>query len=240
MKVLAQFLVCSLVALPAFAQHGGGMHGGGMYGGGMHGGGSIGHGGFVGGYSHGGVMGGYRGGGFVGSGMGYRAPVYGGFPYGGFYRHHGFYRSRFFFGFGFGGFFPWAYPWYGGYGYPYGSYYPDYAYQPPPNVIVYPSDPAPPPAYDYSPPPPARPEVREYGENPPSSSSRTYEKPIYLIAFKNQDNIRAAEAYWVEDGTLHYVTLQHERKEAPLDSVDRAFSNRLNRERRVDFRLPPE
>ena len=233
MKLLAQFLVCSLVALPAFAQRGGGMHGGGRYGGGMHGGGSFGH----------GVIGGYRGGGFVGSGFGYRAPVYGGFRYGGFYRHHGFYRSRFFFGFGLGGFFPYAYPWYGGYGYgyPYGSYYPDYyAYQPALSVVVYPSDPAPPPAYDYSPPPPLRPEVREYGENQPSSSSRTYEKPIYLIAFKNQDNIRAAEAYWVTGGTLHYVTLDHEQKLAPLSSVDLAFSSRLNRERRVDFRLPPE
>jgi hypothetical protein len=241
MKVLAQFLLCGLITLPAFAQRGGGMHGGGMHGGGGFPSGGGFHGGVGGGYSHGGVMGGYRGGGFVGSGFGYRTPVYGGFRYGGFYHHHGFYRSRFFFGFGLGGFFPYAYPWYGGYGYgyPYDPYYPDYySYQPPSNVAYYPSEPA--PDYSYAPPaPPLRPEVREYRGSAPSSS-RAYEKPIYLIAFKNQDNIRAAEAYWVDNGTLNYVTLQHERKQAPLDSVDRAFSGRLNRERHVDFRLPPE
>jgi hypothetical protein len=37
---------------------------------------------------------------------------------------------------------------------------------------------------------------------------------------------------------LHYVTLQHEQKQAPLDSVDRAITYRLNRERHVDFGLP--
>jgi hypothetical protein len=82
---------------------------------------------------------------------------------------------------------------------------------------------------------PARPEIHEYPDPAPAPAG---EKPIYLIAFKGQDNIRAAEAYWVEGSTLHYVTLQHEHKQAPLDSVDRAFSSRLNRERRVDFRLP--
>ena len=55
---------------------------------------------------------------------------------------------------------------------------------------------------------------------------------------KDADNIRAAEAYWVTGATLHYVTLQHEQKQAPLDLVDRALSYRLNRERHVDFQLP--
>jgi hypothetical protein len=59
-----------------------------------------------------------------------------------------------------------------------------------------------------------------------------------LIAFKNQDNLRAAEAYWVTGGTLHFITLQHEQRQAPLDSIDRALTNRLNRERHVDFHLP--
>jgi hypothetical protein len=50
--------------------------------------------------------------------------------------------------------------------------------------------------------------------------------------------IRAAAAYWVEGRTLHYVTLQHEEKQAPIESVDRDLSMRLNRERRVTFSLP--
>ena len=80
----------------------------------------------------------------------------------------------------------------------------------------------------------------EARDDPRPAPSAQYEKPIYLIAFKNQDNIRAAEAYWVDGGTLNHVTLQHERKQAPLVSIDRAFSYRLNRERHIDFRLPPE
>jgi hypothetical protein len=103
-------------------------------------------------------------------------------------------------------------------------------------VVIYQTQ-ATPPATVYEAPQPARPETREYPETAPS---QPYEKPIYLIALKNQDNIRAAEAYWVDDGTVHYVTLQHEHKQVPLASVDRAFSYRLNRERRVDFRLPSE
>ena len=50
--------------------------------------------------------------------------------------------------------------------------------------------------------------------------------------------IRAAAAYWVTGQTLHYVTLEHEERQVPLDTVDRQFSAQLNRERRVQFQLP--
>ena len=237
MRYLAQLLVCGLLALPAVAQRGGGMHGGG---GGFHGGGGGGFRGGGGGGFRGGGGGFHGGGGFVG----------GGFRGGGFNRfggfHNGFYgRNRFFFGSGFGFWPGYSYPFYDnsyyGDSYPYDS---NYGYYPPPNydngstasppIVIYQTMAPPVAAYE----PPARPEIHEYPD-PVPAPSRSYEKPIYLIAFRNQDNIRAAEAYWVEGNTLHYVTLQHERKQAPLDSVDRAFSSRLNRERRVDFRLPP-
>jgi hypothetical protein len=253
MKTLAQFLlVCSLVALPAIAQRGGGMRGGG----GSHGGGGFrGGGGFHGGGGgfHGGV-GGFRGGGFGGSGFRGHGG-FGGFGRGGFYggfrgSHRGFYgHNRFFFGLGFYPYsswpyysywpnYDWGYPSYG-YGYAAPSYDYGSSYAPPVIINQYDMnqyDPAPPTVYQ---PPPSRPrpDIREYPEN---SSSRPYEKPIYLIAFKNQENIRAAEAYWVEGSTLHYVTLQHEQRQSPLDSVDRALTYRLNRERHLDFRLPPQ
>ena len=60
---------------------------------------------------------------------------------------------------------------------------------------------------------------------------------MYLLAFKDH-NIQAASAYWVDNGRLHYVTLQHEQKQASLDTVDRGLSMQLNRERRVQFSLP--
>ncbi|HUK18164.1 MAG TPA: OmpA family protein [Bryobacteraceae bacterium] len=61
----------------------------------------------------------------------------------------------------------------------------------------------------------------------------------YLIAFKDSV-IRLADAYWVSGTTLYYVTPDHQQKTAPLDSVDRTLSERLNREQNVRFDLPPQ
>ena len=61
----------------------------------------------------------------------------------------------------------------------------------------------------------------------------------YLIAFKDHV-IRAVTAYSVEGTTLYYTTPWGTREQAPLDSVDAAFSEQLNRERNVEFRLPPK
>jgi hypothetical protein len=208
--------------MPAIAQRGG-------FGGGS-GRGGFSRGGFRGGYSHG-FGGGFRSGGFAHAG-----PRFG---FGGFGSFH--YGSRFAFPrqfYGGLGFFPYSYPIYSypAYNYP---YYPAYSYPPQaPNIVIYPTETTPPPLAVYEPPPPVRPQIHEYRESSPSSEK--YEPVIYLIAFKNQDNIRAAEAYWMEGETLHYVTLEHAHKQAPLDSIDRAFSIKLNRQRRVDFRLPPE
>jgi len=242
-------LIGCLVAFPVAAQRGGGSHGGGSHGGSsFHGGGGFRSGGFSGGYRSGG-FGGFHGGGFRGG-------------YGGF--NHGYGRSRFFFGAGFG-IYPYGYPFYGSYdwgypyyGYSYGPYsyydyygypssYYNYSYAPaqsyynygssPAPVVVtydYGTDPAPPPARVYE--PTARP--RSYARDNAEAAHQNGERPIYLIAFKGQDNIRAAEAYWVTGSTLHFVTLQHEQRQAPLDSVDHALTLRLNRERHVDFRLP--
>jgi len=62
---------------------------------------------------------------------------------------------------------------------------------------------------------------------------------VYLIAFKDHV-IPAATAYFMEGTTLHYTTPQGTREQAPLDSIDAAFSEQLNRERNVEFRLPPQ
>ena len=73
----------------------------------------------------------------------------------------------------------------------------------------------------------------------PASASAPGRSPIYLIAFKDHA-IQAAESYFVGGNALHYVTLEHAEKQAPLDSVDRALSGQLNRERHVAFTLPGE
>jgi hypothetical protein len=258
MKALFRItLVASLLVWCAFAQRGG--HGGG--GGGFHGGGgsgghaAIGGGGFrgsVGGFSGGrstiGNYGGIRGG--VGSYGFNRGYGYGG--YGGLNRGYGYgYRGGYWPYWGLG----WGYPYYGwgyglsywpydywdypGYGYNYGYYPGAYSYNSSPNVtVVYPPTVAgddPPPVYAQS----AHPVMRsydQYGQETHASANSTPASPIYLIAMKD-GVIHAASSYSVENGTLHYVTLQHEEQTVPVGSIDRTLTNQLNRERRVNLSL---
>src|ERR1017187_4756554 len=221
--VLRIALCCSLAAGAGLAQRraGGGFSSGGSRGGGIARGG--GGGGFNGG-------GGFRGGGIgIGRSSGFRG-YYGG--YGGYYSPY--FYSRYGLGYGYS-------PWYSDYGY---NSYPDYSYpvyQSSPNVtVVYAppaSAPAPSTVYVERPNPATR-EYDQYGQqtNRPTSSTDSA-APVYLIAFRDH-SIRAAAAYWAEGGTLHYVTLEHEQKQAPLNTVDRDLSGQLNRERRIAFSLP--
>jgi hypothetical protein len=61
----------------------------------------------------------------------------------------------------------------------------------------------------------------------------------YLIAFKDSV-VRVADQYWVEGKTIFFVTTDHQRMTAPVSSVDRILSRRLNDEQNVAFVLPPE
>jgi hypothetical protein len=242
-RILEIALCCLLAAGGAMARGGGG-------GGGGRGGGGFGGGGFGGG----------RGGGFVGGGGfgggGFRGGFGGGFNRG--FGGYGYGFGRFGYGYGYGwpywglglygaalwdydlwdyGAYPYGYPYsYPAYPYPYSypaSPYDGYAsYQTSPNVtVVYPQQPQ-----------TARPVLREYDQygqeiRPSGGSSAAAGSPIYLIAF-NDHVIRAAAAYWVDGSTLHYVTLEHEEKTAPLNTVDRSLSSQLNRERQIQFQLP--
>jgi hypothetical protein len=207
---------CALLTIPAFAAGG---HGGG--------GGHAGGGGARSGFSGGG---GFRGNtGFRGnSGFrgGFRSGVRfrGGFGFRGFFGYPNFYYPAY------GGYYD---PFYGDSGYvdPYYNGYGDagYAYAPPapqPPVIVQQAPPAP--------------VLREYlGPTTGSQAAQTqkYEDPLYLLAMRD-GSIHAVLAYWADGPAVHYVTMDHEQKQAPLSSIDRALSERLNRERNVVFRLP--
>ncbi|HYW43154.1 MAG TPA: hypothetical protein VE959_09875 [Bryobacteraceae bacterium] len=233
MRVLSQIALCVLLAGSAMAQRGmgggGGMRGGG--GGGFRGGGGIGIGG-------GGFRGGVGYGGFRG-GLGFGGVGFGGFR-GGFYGNRGFYGGLY------GGYWPYYsyYPWWGygyGYGYGYGPEYYDSAYAGyynSPVAVVYPQqEQAQPTTTVYV--ERAHPMMHEYDQygqeiRPQASPASS---PLYLIAFKDH-SIQAAASYRVDGRTLHYVTLQHEEKQASLDALDRDFTQQLNRERGVQFSLP--
>ena len=264
MRFLLQVALCFALAGSGMAQRGGGggRAGGGGFGGGR---GGMGGGGFAGmggrGFAGGGGRGFVGGGGFAGGGRGFVgggsfSGLRGGINFRGIARNGSFFRGgRSFIGTSV--FWPYGiYPAYGfglgywgDYGYPYSyypySYYPygdtGYAsYQSSPNVVVvYPESTA---AANVSS-VPARPLTRQYDqygqEVTTPGGTAAAGSPIYLIAFTDH-TIRAAAAYWVDGSTLHYVTLEREEKQAPLDTVDRAFSQQLNRERQVPFQLPAQ
>ena len=234
--VLRIALCCTLAAGIALAQRGGGGHGGGGVG--HSGGGGIGHSGGIGG-------GGYGHGGGVGGGYGHSGG-YGGY-YGGYGGYYGGYRG--YYG-GYGGYYGGYYPYLGfglGYGYGYSPWYSDYTYssypsysypvyEPSPSVTVVQAPPAQ-SVYVERPNSVTR-EYDQYGQQTNRPAATANAGPtLYLIAFRDQ-SIRAAAAYWTEGAMLHWVTLEHEHKQAPLNTVDRDLSGQLNRERRVAFSLP--
>ncbi len=144
---------------------------------------------------------------------------------------------------------------YGGYGYE--NPYP-YGQQEPPVTVVAPPQPAQPPVIinQYYTSDTARPVMRDYSQEnlpQPESSMRTYTAPpgpsfpepnqskasLFLIAFKD-GSIYPAIAYWVEGNTVNYITKDGVHNRATIDRVDQPFSEQLNRERGLDFKLPKQ
>jgi hypothetical protein len=70
----------------------------------------------------------------------------------------------------------------------------------------------------------------------PKSGSGEETKKFYLIALRNY-SIYTATEHWLEGDTLHYVTHYGVHNQASLDQVDLELTERLNRERGLDFRL---
>src|SRR5579864_2710806 len=220
MKLLRMMVLLSVIPVLAFGQRGGGGSRGG-------GGGARGGGGFVGGFRGNTIVrGGNR---FVGNGRF--------FGDGRFFGNGPFFGGRFFspglyFGFGYGGY-PYSYP------YPYDpSYYDPYAYGP----SYYDG------GYDYGSAgyvaapapaaPPQAPTVINQSIGTGTASGSFYRAAdYYLIAF-NDHTIRAVLSYTVEGDQIRYTTREHEDRTAPLSSVDVRFSEQINRDRRVEFRLP--
>ena len=59
----------------------------------------------------------------------------------------------------------------------------------------------------------------------------------YLIAYRNR-NVIAALAYWLDGGTLHYVTAEKAHNQASLALIDLEMTTRLNADRDVPFAVP--
>jgi hypothetical protein len=92
---------------------------------------------------------------------------------------------------------------------------------------------APVPAYSDT----AHPAIRSYDQyGQEVNSSGAGGSPIFLFAMRD-GVIRAAASYWVQNGMLHYVTLQRKEETVPLGQIDRQLTGQLNRERHVNVSL---
>ena len=76
-------------------------------------------------------------------------------------------------------------------------------------------------------------------DEPPADAggARDGDRIIYLIALKDH-TIYPALAYWIEQDTLNYVTMQGSPNRVSLSLVDRDLSLQLNGERGLAFKLP--
>jgi hypothetical protein len=145
-----------------------------------------------------------------------------------------------------------AYPVYGG-GYPDEGYAPyGYAPQDQPNITIVNPPPQTPQVIINQNfiPEHATPVMHDYTEDS-SGGIHVYQAPsreaaeapaedatdYYLIAFKDH-SIYSAFAYWVEGETLHYVTAQRVHNQASLNLVDRELTEKLNRDRNMQVKLP--
>ena len=105
---------------------------------------------------------------------------------------------------------------------------------------------------NYYTPPSPQPVMRDYSETPLPEASpqrlQSYQAPtprpsvaeekatIYLIALKD-GTIHAAYGYWLEKDTLNYITTQGSHNRVSLELVNVSFSEQLNRERSVEFKI---
>ena len=173
-----------------------------------------------GGGSRGGGGGGFRGGGGYGGGFrgGYGGGYYGGFR-GGFYGGYGYGFRGYYPGFGFG--FGYGYPYYYGAGY-YDPYYYDPGYYAAPAYTTY--VPAPAPAVAAA---------------PAAATTSYYRQADYFLIVFSDHNIRAAQSYQVVGDQIEWTPKEGGAvQRAPLASVDKRFSEQINRDRRVRFSLP--
>jgi len=147
---------------------------------------------------------------------------------------------------GSGGGYVYSYPVYVGGGYDYSMLPPESAPAPPqtPNItIVMPPQQANPvmiqagPDGEYT---TTRPQTRIYEEprRRAVEEPETPEPTKYLLAFKDH-TIYSAVAYWADGDTLHYFTNGNTHNQASMSLIDRALTERLNREMGIDFHLPP-
>jgi hypothetical protein len=76
--------------------------------------------------------------------------------------------------------------------------------------------------------------VHEYHPAEPASSGQ---QPVFTLAM-NDGSRHAAILVWVQNGAIHYIDPTGKTEHAPLSSLDRATTERLNQEKNLELHLP--
>jgi hypothetical protein len=104
-------------------------------------------------------------------------------------------------------------------------------------IIVYPQQAAP-VILQYGTQPAQEPRFRIY-EAPREQTQAPEEPPSYMLAFKD-GTIYSAANYWVDGDTVHYFTSGNKHNQASISLIDRATTEKLNRNSGMAVTLPAE
>jgi hypothetical protein len=83
----------------------------------------------------------------------------------------------------------------------------------------------------------AQPVIHEYHFNETAAASQPVEQRAYLIALKDGSKASAV-AFWVQGRTLHYIDSDGNGQHVELSEIDRALTQKLNREQHLPMSLP--
>ena len=84
----------------------------------------------------------------------------------------------------------------------------------------------------------AQPVIHEYNFNEAAAASPPpVEQRAYLIALKDGSKASAV-AFWVQGPTLHYIDSDGNGQHVALSEIDRALTQKLNREQQLPMSLP--
>lgn len=88
--------------------------------------------------------------------------------------------------------------------------------------------------------PPRPPEIahaamHEYRQ--PADTADAGQQPVFTLAM-NDGSKHAAILVWVQNGAIHYIDPTGRTEHAPLSTLDRATTERLNQEKNLELHLP--
>ena len=71
----------------------------------------------------------------------------------------------------------------------------------------------------------------------PAETATAGQQPVFTLAM-NDGSRHSAILVWVQNGAIHYIDPSGKTEHAPLSTLDRATTERLNQEKNLELHLP--